>query len=150
MRIAEVAPPWLAVPPRGYGGIEWVVALLTDGLVERGHDVTLFATGDSETKARLEYVFEEAPGPKLINDSWHDTLHTLRTFKDPSRFDLFHVHSPWSALIVPALLGLPTVHTLHGSFTPEMRRLYAGLDARERFVAICESHAAPLAAVLNA
>jgi glycosyltransferase involved in cell wall biosynthesis len=139
VRIAEVAPPWLAVPPKGYGGIEWVVALLTDGLVERGHDVTLFATGDSETKARLEYVFEQAPGPNLINDGWHDTLHTLHVFKEPGRFDLFHVHSPWSALIVPALLDSPTVHTLHGSFTPEMRRLYAELGDRVRFVAISES-----------
>ena len=70
MRIAQVAPPWLAVPPRGYGGVEWVVALLTDGLVERGHEVTLFATGDSETTAKLEFVFERAPGPKLINTAW--------------------------------------------------------------------------------
>jgi glycosyltransferase involved in cell wall biosynthesis len=138
VRIGEVAPPWLSVPPQGYGGIEWVVSLLTDGLVERGHDVTLFATGDSATKARLEYVFERAPGPKLINDSWHDTLHTLLAFRDPGRFDLYHVHSPWSALIVPALLGYPTVHTLHGSFTPEMRRLYSELGDRVRFVAISE------------
>jgi hypothetical protein len=56
------------VPPKGYGGIEWVVALLADGLAEAGHEVTLFATGDSETKAHLEYVFEEAPGSKAIND----------------------------------------------------------------------------------
>jgi glycosyltransferase involved in cell wall biosynthesis len=139
VRIAEVAPPWLSVPPKGYGGIEWVVALLTDGLVERGHEVTLFATGDSQTQARLEYVFDRAPGPKLINDSWHDTLHTLHAFKDPDRFDLFHVHSPWSALIVPALQGHATVHTLHGAFTPEMRRLYSELGDRVRFVAISES-----------
>ncbi|HJP65360.1 MAG TPA: hypothetical protein VKA30_03550, partial [Actinomycetota bacterium] len=75
MRIAEIAPPWLAVPPKGYGGIEWVVALLADGLVERGHDVTLFATGDSETKATLEAFFEQAPGSALINSIWHDTVH---------------------------------------------------------------------------
>ena len=53
MRIALICPPWLAVPPKGYGGIEWVVALEADGLAEAGHDVTLFATGDSITKARL-------------------------------------------------------------------------------------------------
>jgi glycosyltransferase involved in cell wall biosynthesis len=139
MRIAEVAPPWLSVPPQGYGGIEWVVALLADGLVERGHEVTLFATGDSKTNARLEYVFERAPGPALINDNWHDTLQTFHVFRDPDRFDLFHVHAPWSALIVPALLGLTTVHTLHGSFTPEMRRLYADLGDRVRYVAISEN-----------
>jgi glycosyltransferase involved in cell wall biosynthesis len=139
VRIAEVAPPWLSVPPTGYGGIEWVVSLLAEGLAERGHDVTLFATGDSQTKARLEYVFAEAPGPKFINDPWHDALHTLHTFQDPGRFDLFHVHSPWSALIVPALLGLPTVHTIHGSFTTEMRRFYAKIGDRVRFVAISQN-----------
>ncbi len=139
VRIAEVAPPWLAVPPKGYGGIEWVVALLADGLVERGHDVTLFATGDSQTKAALESSFETAPGPRMINDVWHDTIHTLHAFRDPGRFDLYHVHSPWSSLIVAAMLDVPTVHTVHGSFTPEMRRLYAELSGSVRFVAISES-----------
>lgn len=139
MRIAEIAPPWLSVPPQGYGGIEWVVSLLADGLVERGHDVTLFATGDSITKANLEYVFEAAPGPKLINDIWHDVVHTTFAMQDPSRFDIFHVHSPWSSLLAPALLGLPTVHTLHGHFTDEMRRLYGMLKDRVWFVAISES-----------
>ena len=50
MRIAEIAPPWVKVPPEGYGGIEWIVSLLTDGLVERGHEVTLYASGDSTTQ----------------------------------------------------------------------------------------------------
>lgn len=139
MRIAQVSPPWLAVPPKGYGGIEWVVALLADGLVERGHDVTLFATGDSVTKANLEYVFAEAPGPKLINDAWHDTVHTLFTFRDPSRFDVFHVHSPWSALVAGVMSGVPAVHTLHGSFSDPMRKLYAEVADRLWFVAISEA-----------
>jgi glycosyltransferase involved in cell wall biosynthesis len=139
MRIAEIAPPWLAVPPSGYGGTEWVVALVADGLAERGHEVTLFATGDSRTKAELDYVFERAPGPTFINDPWHDTMHTLHAFRDRDRFDLFHIHSPWSALIVPALLGLKSVATVHGAFTPDMRRLYRALGDRMRFVAISEN-----------
>jgi hypothetical protein len=139
VQIAEIAPPWLAVPPTGYGGIEWVVAVLTEGLVERGHDVTLFATGDSSTSARLEYAFERAPGPKFINDPLYDTIHTLHALRDPLAFDVLHVHTPWSALAVPALLGYPTVHTLHGSFTPEMRRLYQEVGDRVRYVAISES-----------
>jgi len=139
VRISEVAPPWLAVPPKGYGGIEWVVALLADGLSERGHDVTLFATGDSETRARLEYAFERAPGPRFINDPWHDTVHTLTAFRDPARFDVIHVHSPWSALVAGVLSGVPTVHTLHGSFTPEMRRLYGEVADRVWFVAISQA-----------
>src|SRR5437667_8662508 len=99
MRIAEVAPPWLAVPPKGYGGIEWVVALVSDGLVERGHDVTLFATGDSHTRAHLEAFFPEAPGPRLINSIWHEAVHTAFAMSRPDRFDLFHVHPAFSALV---------------------------------------------------
>lgn len=136
LRIAEVAPPWLAVPPKGYGGIEWVVSLLADGLTERGHDVTLFATGDSVTSAKLRAVLPVAPGPRSINDVWLDTVHTLLAFRDPPAFDVFHVHSPWSALAAGAQSGRPVVHTLHGSFTPEMRQLYGMLGDRVTFVAI--------------
>jgi len=139
MRIAEISPPWLAVPPKGYGGIEWVVALVADGLAERGHDVTLFATGDSVTKANLEYVFEVAPGPKLINDVILDTTHTLFAFRDPSRFDVLHLHAPFSMLVAGAMSGVPAVHTLHGSFTPEMRRLYSEVAGEVWFVAISEA-----------
>jgi glycosyltransferase involved in cell wall biosynthesis len=144
MRIAEVAPPWLAVPPKGYGGIEWVVALVADGLVERGHDVTLFATGDSITKARLEYVFDVAPGPTFINEIWHDAMHTTHAFRNREAFDAYHVHTPWSSLLVSAALGVPTVHTLHGSFTPEMRRLYSTFGDRVWFAAISEAQRAQM------
>lgn len=142
MRIAEIAPPWLAVPPKGYGGIEWVVALLADGLAERGHDVTLFATGDSSTKARLEAFFEEAPGPALINSIWHDTVHTLFSLRHPERFDVLHVHPPFSALAAAAAVDRPVVHTLHGAFTDEMRALYALVGDRAWFVAISEAQRA--------
>src|SRR5438067_13590112 len=77
VRIAQVCPPWLSVPPKGYGGIEWIVSLLADGLVDAGHDVTLFASGDSETRAKLEYVVEEAPGSAAINDIALDATHTM-------------------------------------------------------------------------
>ena len=143
MRIAEICPPWIAVPPKGYGGIEWVVALLADGLAEAGHDVTLFATGDSQTKARLEYVFEQAPGSAAINDIVLDTTHTLFSLKDAAeRFDVLHVHSPFSALAAAVETGVPTVHTLHGSFVPEMTRLYSFVAQRAWFVAISEAQQA--------
>jgi glycosyltransferase involved in cell wall biosynthesis len=139
VRIAQVAPPWLAVPPKGYGGIEWVVALVADGLTEAGHDVTLFATGDSTTKAHLEYAFAVAPGSMLINDATLDTIHTLAAFADPSRFDVYHVHAPFSALVAGVMSEVPVVHTLHGSFIPEMRDLYTRVGDRAHFVAISES-----------
>ena len=62
MRIAVIAPPWYPVPPNGYGGIEWVVALLADGLTERGHEVTLFAPPGSETEAELVPPLLRRPG----------------------------------------------------------------------------------------
>ena len=65
MKIAILAPAWFAVPPIGYGGIEWIVWLLADGLAEAGHDVTLFASGDSRTKAKLAAVFPEAPSKQI-------------------------------------------------------------------------------------
>jgi len=139
MRIAQISPPWVAVPPKGYGGIEWVVALLTDGLVERGHDVTLFATGDSTTKAALEYVFEEAPGPVAINSIWHDTVQQMLAHRDLGRFDLLHHHTQFSALVAAMCHDVPVVHTLHGDFTPPMRMLYEPVADRVTFVAISEA-----------
>jgi glycosyltransferase involved in cell wall biosynthesis len=140
VRIALICPPWLAVPPKGYGGIEWVVSMEADGLAEAGHDVTLFATGDSITKARLEYVFDVAPGSIAINDVTLDTTHTLFSLRDVrDRFEVLHVHSPFSALAAAIETGVPTVHTLHGSFTPEMIRLYDLVGDRAWFVAISEA-----------
>jgi glycosyltransferase involved in cell wall biosynthesis len=140
VRIAQVCPPWLAVPPKGYGGIEWVVALLADGLVEAGHDVTLFATGDSRTKATLEYVYETALGTKAINDIVLETTHTIFAMRDVrDRFDVLHVHTPFTALGAAIETGVPTVHTLHGSFTPEMSRLYSLVGDRAWFVAISDA-----------
>ena len=140
MRIAQICPPWLAVPPKGYGGIEWVVALIADGLAEAGHEVTLFATGDSKTTAKLEYVYEQAPGSAAINDIVLDTTHTLFSMRDArERFDVLHVHTPFSALAAAVETGIPTVHTLHGSFVPEMRRLYSFVADRVWFVAISEA-----------
>jgi glycosyltransferase involved in cell wall biosynthesis len=142
MRIAQIAPPWLAVPPRGYGGIEWIIALVADGLVDRGHDVTLFSTGDSTTKATLEYVFEIADGSEAINDIWHDTVHTAFAFRDLSRFDILHVHPWWSALVAGAASQLPMVHTLHTAFFPHIRRIYENIGGNGHFVAISEAQRA--------
>ena len=140
MRIAQICPPWLAVPPKGYGGIEWVVALIADGLVSAGHDVTLFASGDSTTAAKLEYIFEEAPGSAVINDIMLDATHSMFALRGVAqRFDVLHVHTPFSALAAATESAVPAVHTLHGAFTPEMSRLYAQVADRAWFVAISEA-----------
>src|SRR6266542_4002224 len=79
VRIAVLSPVWFPVPPSGYGGIEWVVWLLADGLADAGHDVTLFASGDSRTKARLDFVYPEAPS-ELIGQTFPDLRHVLNCF----------------------------------------------------------------------
>ncbi|MGH2556186.1 MAG: glycosyltransferase family 4 protein [Actinomycetota bacterium] len=139
MRLAEVAPPWLAVPPTGYGGIESVVSLLSDGLVERGHEVTLFATGDSRTRAKLEWFFAEAPGIAALESIWHDCIQTLYAFRQADRFDLIHTHSRFSAVVAGAVTEVPVVHTIHLDLSPEMRALYSLVGDRSSFVAISES-----------
>ena len=142
MRIAQVAPPWVAVPPSGYGGIEWIVAALADGLVDRGHEVTLFATGDSKTKAKLESVFQEAPGPSGIDSIWHDTVHQLLVHGQIDRFDLIHQHTYYSAMVAAMHLDLPVVHTIHRTLDERMQRIYEPVADRLWFVALSEAHRA--------
>src|ERR1700712_3429019 len=95
MRIAQAAPPFESVPPNGYGGTERVVATLTDALVQRGHEVTLFASGDSRTAARLEPTVAEAlwhaePPLKDLNPFWSMTLDAVLAHLD--EFDVIHSH----------------------------------------------------------
>jgi glycosyltransferase involved in cell wall biosynthesis len=101
--------------------------------------VTLFSTGDSTTKAKLEYVFAVADGSDAINDIWHDTVHTAFAFRDLSRFDIVHVHPWWSALVAGAASRLPMVHTLHTAFFPHIRKIYENIGGNGWFVAISES-----------
>lgn len=139
MKIAQIAPPWLPVPPTGYGGIEWVVALLADGLVDRGHDVTLYASAGSRTRARLVSAFDEAPGTRLIGSAYHETFHAFRAYLDAGSFDLIHDHSGMIGLAMGALTGRTIVHTLHGPFTELAKRWYREISGRVQFVAISES-----------
>src|SRR5829696_194548 len=98
LRIAMLAPPWLPVPPPAYGGIESVVALLCDGLVDAGHDLTLFAAPGSGSPARVFEVLPR-PHPDEINSSLHEADHVSRVFDvvDAARhstrpFDVVHDH----------------------------------------------------------
>ena len=139
MRIAQIAPPWFAVPPERYGGIEWVVALLADGLADRGHETTLYASGGSVTRANLVTVFEEPPGAQFIGDPWYDTVHAVTAYSAASAYDLVHDHS---GLVGPAIGGfvdVPVVHTLHGPFTDKAKHLYQLLSGRVWFVAISQA-----------
>jgi glycosyltransferase involved in cell wall biosynthesis len=140
MRIAEIAPPWVRVPPERYGGIEWIVALLTNGLVSRGHEVTLYASGDSMTEARLRAPFE---GPVSIGGDWYDAVHTLAIHSTPpfleaEHYDIIHDHSGPMAACLGAISGTPVLHTLHGPFTPNTQRLFRTIADKIYFNSISE------------
>ena len=94
MRIAQVAPLYESVPPRLYGGTERVVSWLTEKLVSLGHDVTLFASGDSVTNARLVPACRQALrlDPQCIDPLAHHVLMAERVFSLAEQFDVIHFH----------------------------------------------------------
>lgn len=125
MRIAQVAPLWERVPPPAYGGIELVVGLLTDELVRRGHDVTLFASGDSLTLAQLESVHPRALrlDPEVREHAIYEMLQLSHVYEQAQNFDIIHSHMGCAALPYAKLVKTPTIHTLHGVFTPDNEKL---------------------------
>jgi glycosyltransferase involved in cell wall biosynthesis len=123
MRIGLVCPVWFPVPPEGYGGIERVVALLADGLVERGHDVSLFASGDSQTRARLESVFSTAPSEWIGNTYW-ELQHAANAFRKAGEFDVMNDHTGLLGLALGGLVRVPFCHTVHGPLDGNPGRLY--------------------------
>ncbi len=126
MRIAVLAPPWFAVPPSGYGGIEWIVWLLADGLVDHGHDVTLFASGDSHTKAKLASVFDHAPSEQ-IGRSLPDLRHILACYERAEEFDVINDHTGPLGAVLGGALSTPVVHTVHGPLGGEPGDVYESI-----------------------
>ncbi|TVQ06459.1 MAG: glycosyltransferase family 4 protein [Leptolyngbya sp. DLM2.Bin27] len=120
MRIAQVTPLWEQVPPLAYGGTEMVVSLLTEGLVSRGHQVTLFAAGSSQTQAHLEPGCERPLRTLGISVSDYVAYQQRQLAKVLARaedFDLIHSHMEVAALPSTHQIQPPIVHTLHGPFT---------------------------------
>jgi glycosyltransferase involved in cell wall biosynthesis len=144
MRIAVVAPVWFPVPPKGYGGIELVVSLLADGLVEAGHDVTLFASGGSHSSANVISPMEEPPDPRELGNAWYDAFHALSAYLQLDGFDVVHDHAGIVGPICGAMLNgrPPVVHTLHGPWTPQTRLLYGLVGRHVHLVAISEAQRA--------
>ena len=144
MQIAVVAPVWFPVPPTGYGGIELVVSLLADGLVESGHDVTLFASGGSVTKAHLISPMPEPPDPRELGNAWYDGYHALTAYMQVDGFDVVHDHAGIVGPICGAMRNgdPPVVHTLHGPWTPQTRLFYSKAGLHVHLVAISDAQRA--------
>jgi glycosyltransferase involved in cell wall biosynthesis len=117
MRIAQLAAPWITVPPDGYGGTEWVVQQLCDGLTERGHEVVLYASGDSHTSAELRSIFPHQM-PEVLGMGAYDSRHVSWALGDIERegFDLIHDHSGFLAVAFSRYVATPMVHTVHCTF----------------------------------
>ncbi len=137
MRIAQIAAPWITVPPAGYGGTEWVVQQLCDGLTARGHELVLYASGDSHTEAELRSVFpEQMPG--CLGESSYDARHMSFAFADieRDRFDLVHDHSGFLGIAFSRCLKTPMVHTVHCAFDETAYPFYEQFRSAVGYVAI--------------
>jgi glycosyltransferase involved in cell wall biosynthesis len=148
LHIAVLAPPWIAVPPPGYGGIEAVVDLLCEGLVGRGHDVRLFAAPGSRSPARVHPLLD-APHPDAIGASQYESDHVAGAWEEIESaasegrpFDVLHDHSGFTALAMADRIAVPVVHTIHGPFDRETARFYQRHGRKAQLVAISRSQAA--------
>jgi glycosyltransferase involved in cell wall biosynthesis len=143
-RIAMLAPPWIPIPPPGYGGIEFVLALLCDALVERGHDVELFCAPGSRSRATVRPLLD-APHPDSIERALFEADHTARAFAAIEGaevpFEFVHDHSGYTALAMADRLGLPLVHTVHGPFDNDSTPYYDVHGSKGRLVCISHSQA---------
>lgn len=139
LKIAQIAPLWFSIPPEKYGGIERIVSYLTEELIKRGHDVTLFASGDSKTKAKL---FSVRPLSLIrAGYSWQDPFWNLEnlseSFKRAGDFDVLHSHLDLWALPFQDLTKKPVLHTFHNqlykaSITREGERKPTRLEIFEK------------------
>lgn len=148
LRIAVLAPPWIPVPPPGYGGIEYVVALVTDALVGRGHDVELFCAPGSSSRATLRPLLSRAH-PEGIERSLFEADHVARAFEafdsaaDEGRpFEVVHNHCGYTPLAMADRIALPVVHTVHGPFDQDAAEFYDRHGGKGRLVCISRAQQA--------
>jgi glycosyltransferase involved in cell wall biosynthesis len=145
LRIAMLAPPWIAIPPPGYGGIETVVDVLCDELVRVGHDVTLFAAPGSRSSGTVHPLLSHAH-PEAIGDAMYESDHVASAFAAVDQalragrpFDVVHDHSGFTALAMADRLSTPMVHTLHGPFIEKTTPFYEAHGHKAEIVAISRS-----------
>jgi glycosyltransferase involved in cell wall biosynthesis len=147
MRIAQVSPLYESVPPKLYGGTERVVSYLTEELVRQGHEVTLFASGDSMTGARLVSPCERSLrlDPDCVNQLAHHILMLEQVYQHADDFDIIHFHIDYLHFPLSRRSGMPNVTTLHGRLDiPELVPLYQ--EFREMpVISISDSQREPLA-----
>jgi glycosyltransferase involved in cell wall biosynthesis len=144
MRIAVLAPISWRTPPHHYGPWEQFASLLTEGLVARGHDVTLFATGDSQTSARLSAVvphgwsYDQNIEPKVA-----ECLHIAAVFERAEQFDIIHNGFDFLPLTYSELVKVPVVTTIHGFSSEQIVAVYARYNATGTYISISDADRHP-------
>lgn len=140
IRIAMLSPIAWRTPPRHYGPWEWIVSQLTENLVARGFDVTLFATGDSQTKGKLQWV---CPRPyeedKSLDPKVWESLHISNVFEQAENFDIIHNHFDFLPLNFSSFIKTPMVTTIHGFSSPKILPVYKKYNKSNVYVAISEA-----------
>jgi glycosyltransferase involved in cell wall biosynthesis len=144
LRVGMLAPISWRVPPVHYGPWERVTSILTEGLVARGVDVTLFATANSVTSGRLH---AEAPcgyseDPGLDTKVW-ECLHNAAVFERAAEFDLVHNHFDFTPLTYSRLVDVPVVTTVHGLHPEQILAVYEAYDDLVHYVAVSHAHRHP-------
>lgn len=150
MRIAQIAPMYETVPPTHYGGTERVVWSLTEELVKRGHDVTLFASGDSQTSAKLVATSPQSLRRLMSREEilevspWLHMAMLSEVYQRAGEFDIIHSHADHYTLPIARMVHTPTITTMHGrldlAYLPPILRHYPDMP----LVSISESQREPL------
>jgi glycosyltransferase involved in cell wall biosynthesis len=144
MRVAMLSPVSWRTPPRHYGPWELVVSLLTEGLLARGVEVTLFATSDSITAGKLKGV---CPAPceedRSLDPKVWECLHIAHLMEEASQFDLIHNNYDFLPLTYSRLISTPMLATIHGFSSPAILPVYRRYNGRVRYVSISMADRAP-------
>jgi glycosyltransferase involved in cell wall biosynthesis len=142
MRIAVIAPPWAPIPPTLYGGIELVVDKLTRGFHDAGHEVLLFATGDSTCPVPRAYELEHAEGAR-IGAAAIELRHVIAAYDAARDFDIVHDHTLMGPLYADRYDDLRVVTTIHGPFNEELRAIYGRMTPRVPIIAVSHAQRKP-------
>ena len=137
MKIAILSPIAWRTPPLKYGPWEQVASNITEGLVAMGHDVTLFATGNSITKAKLQSVSETAyaENPELDTKVW-ECLHISNLMEQADQFDIIHNNYDFLPLTYSKLIKTPMVTTIHGFSSPKIIPVFVKYNDIQSYVSI--------------
>ena len=130
MRILQLAPLWETVPPPAYGGTEVVVSVLVEELVRRGHEVTLWASGDSRTSAELASIYHRSlrTATDLADPGSYALMHAALSLRDADSYDIVHNHIGETVMAMSHLIDTPMLTTMHCLITPDSKFIWDHYD----------------------